>query len=822
LTSTSPSRGAGQGSEDHRRRPHGGPLDALAAVRVLDLSDGIAGSYCAKLLADAGAQVVKLEPPTGHPLRKWSVSGAVGSDGETDGALFRHLSAGQRSVVADIDDPVGAARTLELAAASDIVIESFAPHYLEVRGLGRERLHDANPSLTIVSITPFGQEGPRHADARDDFLLQALIGSLHLHGGVGRPPLAVGGRLGLWTAGAYAATGALAARARVWRTGVGEYVDVSSLECLAVTFLCYPTLFAALPGGTRTQTFTMVPGIERCQDGFVGFATITVQQWHDYLAMMGRTDLIERQEWNDQKVRQRHVADIVAETGPWLLQHTADELVELASSFRVPAAPVSTGATVTALPHLLARELFQPNPRGGFPDPRPPFRTTRTSPRPAAPAPRLAEHNDQPFGDAPPRREGSVDRSPPAGRPLEGVRIIDLTAFWAGPFGTQYLATLGADVIKVESIQRPDPMRFSVTVPPTTDRWYERGSLFLSINLNKRGITLDLSRPQGRDLLLRLVATADVVVENFTPRVMEHFGLTYDQLCVARPDIILVRMPGWGLEGPWSDRAAFASTMEQVSGMAWVTGRTDGPPMLPGICDPLAGVHGAFAVLAALEQRRHTGSGQQVELSMLDMAVNVAVEQVVEYAAYGHLMGRDGNRGHNAAPQGAYPCADPDTWVALAVSTDGEWNALCRAMATPALAADVTLAHADGRRAAHDRIDEELAAWSAGRSLDEVLRILHSAGVPAEPVASAYDIDANSQLLARRFWEEVDHPIVGAQRYPGWPMRLSGGPDTWYRSPAPLLGQHNEEILCEELGLSAEDLASLRDAKIIGDRPLHG
>ncbi|MGO8863709.1 MAG: CaiB/BaiF CoA transferase family protein [Acidimicrobiales bacterium] len=790
-------------------------------MRVLDLSDGIAGAYCAKLLSDAGAQVVKLEPRTGHRLRTWSSSGAVGSDGEDDGALFRHLSAGQRSAVADIDDPAGAARALELASVSDIVIESFAPQYLESRGLGREPLHDANPSLTMVSITPFGQEGPRRGDARDDFLLQALIGSLHLHGGVGSPPLAVGGRLGEWTVGAFAATGTLAARARAWRTGLGEHVDVSSLECLAVTFLCYPTLFAALPGGSRAQTFTMVPGIEHCKDGFVGFATITVQQWHDYLAMMGRADLIEREEWNDQKVRQRQVADIVAETGPWLLEHTSDELVELAASFRVPAAPVSTGATVTALPHLVARDLFQPNPRGGFPDPRPPFRTSRTSPRPIAPAPRLAEHDAKPFGDGPARREAGDHRPPAASAPLGDVRIIDLTAFWAGPFGTQYLATMGADVIKVESIQRPDPMRFSVTVPASTDQWYERGSLFLSINLNKRGITLDLSRPEGRELLLRLVATADVVVENFTPRVMEHFGLTYDQLRAVRPDIILLRMPGWGLEGPWSDRAAFASTMEQVSGMAWVTGRADGPPMLPGICDPLAGIHGAFAVLAALEQRRRSGEGQQIELSMVDMAVNVAVEQIVEYAAYGHLMGREGNRGR-AAPQGAYPCADPDAWIALVVSTDGEWNALCRAMVNPELAQDVALAHSEGRRAAHDRIDKEIAAWSAGRSLDEVLSALQSAGVPAEPVASAYEIDENSQLLARRFWEEVHHPIVGAQRYPGWPMRLSGGPDTWYRSPAPLLGQHTEEILRDELGLSADDLASLRDAKIIGDRPLRG
>jgi len=800
----------------------GGPLDALAGLRAVDLSDGIAGAYCAKLLADAGAEVVKVEPPFGDALRRRSVSGAVGSDGDPDGALFRHFAAGQRSTVADLNDPAGREHVLHLVAVSDFMIESFPPRYLDERGLGLGDLHGANPALTVVSITPFGQQGPRHAERRSEFLLQALIGSLQLHGGLDGPPVAVGGELGEWAAGAYGGAGALAARARSVSTGVGEQVDVSILEALAVTFLAYPTLFAALPGGSRTQTLTMVPGIERCKDGYVGLATITVQQWHDVLAMIGRPDLIERVEWNDQKARQRDVAQVEAELTPWLMQHTVDEVVDLAADFRVPAAPVADGATVSRLAHLVARQVLQPNPRGGLPDIRPPFRTTRTSPKPPAPAPRLGEHNGTDFTHV--RR---VPSGPPGDAdsirlPLDGIRVIDLTAFWAGPFGTQYLATMGADVIKVESIQRPDPMRFSVTVPATTDQWYERGSLFLSVNLNKRGITLDLSQPRGRDLLLKLVATADVVIENFTPRVMEQWELTYDQFRAARPDIVYLRMPGWGLEGPWRDRPAFASTMEQASGMAWITGWPDGPPILPGICDPLAGIHAAFVVLAALDQRRRTGEGQQIEMAMLDMAINIAVEQILEWAAYGHLVSRQGNRGPTAAPQGAYACAQPDMWVAIAVGSDPEWQALCAAMANDDLAGDETLGNADGRRSAHDRIDKEVAAWCAQRTLDDALDALRATGVAAEPVAFPYDIDQDPQLLARGFWETLGHPVVGVHRYPGWPMRLSGGPGRWHRSPAPLLGQHNDEILTAELGLSHEELDSLRDANIIGNRPKRG
>jgi crotonobetainyl-CoA:carnitine CoA-transferase CaiB-like acyl-CoA transferase len=311
------------------------------------------------------------------------------------------------------------------------------------------------------------------------------------------------------------------------------------------------------------------------------------------------------------------------------------------------------------------------------------------------------------------------------------------------------------------------------------------------------------------------------VVENFTPRVIEHLGLAYDELRAVRPDVILLRMPGWGLEGEWRDRPGFASTMEQASGMAWVTGYHDGPPLPPGICDPLAGAHGAFAVLAALEQRRATGHGQQIELSMIDMAVNVAAEQVIEFGAYGHLVERAGNRGPAAAPQGVYRCAGHDAWIALAVGTDAEWQSLCRLLGSPDLDDDTSLAHTEGRRAAHDRIDGHLASWCASRSRDDLVTALRSAGVPAEPVVSGYDADRDPQMLARGFWESLDHPVVGVHRYPGWPMRLTSTPSRWHRSHAPLLGQHNDEVLGKELGLTAEELDALRDANVIGDRPLH-
>jgi crotonobetainyl-CoA:carnitine CoA-transferase CaiB-like acyl-CoA transferase len=774
----------------------GGPLDALADLVVLDLSDSIAGSYCTKLLADAGASVVKAEPPAGHPLRAWSTSASVGSDGDPDGALFRYLATGQGSVVADIWEPADRDRVLELAAASDVVVESFAPGFLDAHDLGLRELHSVNPSLTVVSIAPFGLDGPRSGEARGDFLLQALSGSLYNHGSYDRRPLMVGGGLGEWIAGAYAAAGALAARAGTALTGRGQRVDVSTLECLAVTFVSYPSVQASVPGGVRRRTtYDMVPGVEPCQDGFVGLTTLTAQQWHSFLAMIDRSDLGEDRTLDHPRGRAKRRDELLAAIHAWTGERTVTEIVERAATFRVPAAPVLSGATVADLDHLAARDLFDENPLGGFPHPRPPFRSSATPPRPVAPAPRLGDHDA-----APPGRgrspQGTASRRGDAPLPLEGIRVLDFTGFWAGPCATQYLATLGADVIKVESIQRPDAIRFSATAP-TTDQWYEQGFLFLSANLNKRGITLNVADPRGRDLALALVARSDVVVENFSPRVMEKFDLTYEQLRAAREDVISIRMPGWGLEGPWRDRPGFATTMEQAAGMAWVTGYEGGLPMAPGLCDPLAGIHAAFAILAALEQRSTTGRGQQIELSMIDLAVNVAAEQVIEHAVYGHLMTRDGNHGPRAAPQGVYPCVGRDEWVALAVSTDAEWVALRSALGHPAWADDPSLARAEGRHAE-----------------------LRGSNVPAEPVVPAWSIDQDEQMEARGFWEEVDHPVVGTHRYPGWPMKLSDGPGQWYRSPAPLLGQHTAEVLGKELGMTPEELAALRDAGVIGDRPL--
>lgn len=270
-----------------------------------------------------------------------------------------------------------------------------------------------------------------------------------------------------------------------------------------------------------------------------------------------------------------------------------------------------------------------------------------------------------------------------------------MTTFWAGPSCTHFLAMLGAEVIHVESTRKPDGARLIAGIPVTEDQWWEKSPIFSALNTNKKGLTLDLQTSAGRDLLRRLIATSDVIVENFTPRVLDQIGLDFAAVRAIRPDAILLRMPGFGLDGPWRGNPAFAYVIEAASGVSWLTGYPDRNPYEPySIGDPNAGVHAVNALLLALESRRLTGEGVLIEAAMIDAALNIAAEQVIEYSAYGALLQRDGNRGPTAAPQNVYQTADVDefgrldSWVAIAVAGDEQWTGLCEALGRPQWALD--------------------------------------------------------------------------------------------------------------------------------------
>jgi crotonobetainyl-CoA:carnitine CoA-transferase CaiB-like acyl-CoA transferase len=802
----------------------------LAGLRVVELASEIAGPYAAKLLRDLGARVVKIEDSTApDSLRRWSASGAELRPDE-DAPLFRFLSAGKRSVALDLATASGRAAVLELFAAADVVIESLPPGEIDDLGLGSEAIWSRARGVSLVSISSFGRSGPWRDRPATEFTLQAQCGSTASRGRPGTPPISAGGRLGEWVCGAFAALAALAAGESARRSGRGEHVDLSLLEVMFLTMAPNLALYQSLAGRKHAYPRSLeLPSIEPTADGYVGFCTITGQQWRDFMLLIERPDLADDPGLAAWDSRNQRAAEITAIIHQWTRRHPVAEIIERASALRIPVAPIGNGAMTAGFDHFVARRVYVPHPGGAFLQPRPPTRFSDSALPPIEPAPRLGEHGDEildPYGEwlAPRSRSAPQPMGGVAGelaeKPLAGLRVIDFTAFWAGPFVTHTLAALGAEVIKVESIQRPDGMRFASTRPPTHDRWWEWSALFQGFNLGKRGITLDLGQARGLELVKQLIDGADAVVENFSPRVMDNLGLRYVDLAARNPRLIFVRMPAFGLDGPWRDRVGFAQTMEQISGMAWLTGFADGPPIIPrGLCDPLAGLHAGIALLAALEQRRATGRGQLVEATMVEAALNAAAEQVLEFQVHGALLTRDGNRGPVGAPQNLYACRGDDRWIALAVTSEAQWQALRAWLGDPSWAGDPRLTTAAGRRAAHDDIDRHLAVHFAAQEVEAAVDALIGRGVPAAAVEAADVMATNPQARARGFFSRVDHAVVGDHEYPGLPFRLSSTPPRWYGAPSPTLGQHNDEVLRDLLGLSSEEIEELRRAGVIGERP---
>ncbi|OMC19923.1 CaiB/BaiF CoA-transferase family protein [Mycobacterium colombiense] len=800
----------------HRVEP---PLDGYT---VIDLSTGIAGAYCTKLLADGGADVVKIESPEGDPLRRWSASGATIPAGG-DGALFSFLAGAKHSVVADLADDADAELVNRLLGSADAVVWSAGSKVAEHPGFTPDAIHRRYPHLTVTSITPFGLEGPWRDRAATEFTLQAWSGGIV---GLGRgeqqrAPVFVGGQVGEYLAGVYASAATLTSRWRRIDGGAGELLDLSMLETQILCLTYYPvSYFEVLGRPWRDMRRPTIPGVAQAKDGLVDLGCGTAQQWFDLCAMVGHPEWIDE----ESPLSITEQANIHAEElFSWLAETPVDEIRELASAFRIPNAPVANGANVTSFDQFVERDSFARNPRDGFQQPSHPYRMQPAQLRAPQPAPRLGEHTER-YRAAPlPARPAPTGVA--KALPLSGLRVLDMTTFWAGPCCTHSLALLGAEVIHVESTRRPDGTRMIAGIPITEEQWWEKSPIFEALNTNKKGLTLDLQSPRGRKLLRELIATCDVVVENFTPRVLDQIGLDFATVQSIRPDTVMVRMPGFGLEGPWRDNPAFAYVIESASGVSWLTGYPDRTPYDPySIGDACAGVHALNAILLALEHRRRTGEGVFVEAAMVDAALSIAAEQVIEYTAYGALLERAGNRGPTAAPQNLYLSADIDefgrldSWVAIAVATDDQWDGLCRALGSPSWATDPTLSTESGRRTHHDAIDEQLAAWCEHRSRDEIVATLWDAGVPVAKVMQPHRQPELEQLAFRDFFEEVDHPVNGPARLSSVPMRISAGPHKFHTEHAPLLGQHNHELL-SGLGLSDPEIAGLEADGVIGSAP---
>ncbi len=783
----------------------------LEDVVVIEATQGVAGAYAGRLYADLGARVIKMEPPGGDRLRRLGPFAGDVADPER-GGLHLALDAGKESVVADLDTADGVARLRGLLAGADVLLESAGPGTMAARGLGAETLLWDHPWLVVGSHTPFGQDGPYAERATSEIVDYAMGGYLFFSGSPEHHPLLVPGHQGELHAGMQLATGTLLALWHARQTGAGQHVDVSTFESM-LNAHSWLTTWWTHEGEVQTRLPTT---ILRCADGhFFWFPRPDPQVF----ALIERLDLMDDPRMQTVLGFRAAVQEVRDAFERWAAGRTKAEIYHTAQSMRIAVTPVNTAADLAASGQLAERGWWRAveHPLAGRLElPGPPWNFSDAHAGPVAPAPQL----DADAAAPPPARARREPPHPARGDagPLAGVRVLEVTANWAGPLAGRHLGDLGADVIKIELARRPATRALH---PPGNQPWntgYNRAGYFNLLNRNKRDLVLDLSSDEGRELFLRMVERADVVLENNSARVFPNLGLAYATLAERNPRIIMCSMSGMGGSGPEMHYLAYGSNVEASSGLVSQLGYGDGDLYGTGsfYADPICGTHGTIGIMAALMQRERTGRGQFIDMSLQESGIAFQVEAIMDYRLNGRVAGPANNRSRRIAPQGVYRSVGDDCWLAIGVETDEQWRGLCAVLDRPDLAR--RYATVEARLAAHDAIDAAIEQWSVTLDHQRATRRLQDAGVPAGPVLANWEIVSDPHLFARGYFVDVVHADVGHYRWDGYPWRLSRTPGRVTRA-APLFGEHNEEVLRELAGCGEEQVVALHARGVIADVP---
>ena len=789
------------------------PEGALSDVVVLELATGVAGPYCGKLLADLGAQVVKCEPTDGDPVRREAP--LVGGES----AFFNYLNENKLGVQLPIDD----ARVAELARHADIILHSE-------RGAAADRLDAAlkaaNPSAVVISVTPYGRSGPR-ADWQASALTEWSTGGYHyIAGDPARAPLALPGFQAEFHAGLHGGVAALAGLWHARNTGDGQGVEITHQEA-TLNDHSWLTATWTHQGVVQKRTGSLYA---KCADGFIYLFNLV--PYPNLFVLMERFDLLEDEELQMPMNWAPRFGEVLAAFSEWAATRTKQEIYHAAQELRIAASPVNTMADVAAFPQLAAREWFGEVQAGGkrFQATGFPYRLSETPCAVRIPPPKLGQHTAEVLAPAFAWANASVARPAASagaaggttGGPLAGLRLIEVTANWAGPIAGRHFADLGADVIKIELATKPATRAL---IYPNDDLWpdhYNRAGYFNKLNRNKRAICLDLSKPEGKDVFLRLVATADAVLENNAARVMTQLGVGYESLRDVNPGIVMCSMAGYGATGPDRNYSAYGSNIETSSGLASLLGYGDGQFFGTGsfYADPVTGNHGAVAMLAALHHRRRSGRGQWIDVALLEAVSPFFAQQFIEYTVTGKVPEPIGNASHVYWPQGTYLTIGKDCWLSITIRDDAEWRRFCTAIGRNDLGQDSSLGTVEGRRTAAARIDEAIAAWCAGHDHNDAARILQAAGIAAAPVMQNWELHSDNHLNDRDYFVPVRHPTAGTFRQPGFAWRFERTPARIH-SGAPMFAEHNYEVFSGLLGMSAHEIAKLYEADITSDAPIY-
>ncbi|BBZ69516.1 CaiB/BaiF CoA transferase family protein [Mycobacterium paraseoulense] len=780
-------------------------MSALTGFRVIELAGSVAGEYCGKLLADFGAEIIKVEAPEcGSPTRAMAPIVAGGSDGS---GLFAYLNTNKRSVVLDLGSDDGLETAHQLIGTADAVIDDRAFNWATDRS-------SRHPDVVWCSISPFGQDAPaEYGNAKSINVFHASGWGYHTpsHPDPTKPPLQGPGRfLPDYEAGLEAALCVTASLFGRLHNCHGESIDVSAHAVLASRADCIIGRFITgevTPDGDRADYDQAGPAaFFACADGFVYLYMTSRAHWRGLRELLGQADWLDafEDDWLEFSVTAEKVAAFRRGFAAWIRDLAKNEASDRAQRLGVPLVPVNGAADLHDSPQYRHRGFFQQVTHPVLGDaayPTVPYLFSASPARITAAAPTLGEHTGRVLETIGCRRRRprakSAQLKPPRDRrggPLEGVRVVELTKVWAGPYAGKLLAMLGAEVIKVETAGSPEEMR----AYGGTD--VNHAPYFLSINPEILSVDLDIKSAEGMARLRELIARSDIVINNLRPGAMERQGLDYARLEEIKPDVISVSIKMWGNDGPLGHQTGYAPCFAALAGLAPLVGYPGGPPLGTSMRygDSTVGAAAAYAAVVALLHRELTGAGQFVDLSAVETLSSMIGDCLLEEALTGRQLAPNGNHHPDLCPHGCYPCAD-GAWIAIAVAGDPQWRGMCDVLGAGALARERRYATMGERRRHAESLDADLSRLTRSQDAEHLAHRLRAAGVPAVKSATALDVIGDQRLWDRGLYRFVsDHregqrPIVG----PSW--RMARDPARIARG-APDLGEHTEYVLQEILG----------------------
>jgi crotonobetainyl-CoA:carnitine CoA-transferase CaiB-like acyl-CoA transferase len=785
-------------------------MSALNGIRIVELAESVAGEYCGKLLADFGAEVIKVERPGGSPTR--AMAPIVGDGGPECSVVFAYLNTNKRSIELD----TGETEPLhQLIATADAVIGELSVSELAGR----------HPGVVFCSVTPYGVAAPPESRNANSFtIFQSSGWGFHTpsHADPAKPPLKGPGRfLADYEAGLDAALCVAASLFRHLHTRSGEFIDVSAQAVLASRADCVLGRYITgeiSPQNTRDDYDQQGPAsFFDCADGCVYLYVTSGSHWSAVKKLLGQPEWLDEfdDDWLEFSVTPDKVSRFQQGFAAWVRDLSKGAASEEAQRLGVPLVPVISAADLKNSPQYRHRGFFRDvaHPAiGSAPYPGVPYLMSASPARIVSPPPTLGQDTDEIVAnlDAP-RPAAKIKsiqlKSPKVSRggPLEGVRVVELTKVWAGPYAGKLLALLGAEVIKVESSGHPDEMR----AYGGTDT--NHAPFFLSINPEVLSVELDLKSADDVDRLRQLIAQSDIVLNNLRPAAMERMGLGYEELKKLKQDIISVSIKMWGNDGPMGYQTGYAPSFAALAGVAALVGYPGGPPLGTSMRygDSTVGAAAAFATVAALLHRDLTGEGQFVDVSAVETLSSMIGDCLLAQELTGTQLLPDGNRHADMAPHNCYPCVGGD-WVSIAVADETQWRQLCDVLDAGVLIDDERYTTLADRLTHTDVLDLDLADVTRHHDARELARRLQAAGVPAAKSATALDIISDSLLWDRELYRFVSDHREGQRPVLAAPWRMSVAPAEVARG-APDLGEHDDYVFNEIIGSPANSRSGAHD-----------